>query len=149
LILIMMSLSEKQSSYEEPSSPVGSIQLGLAASFVTLSPKKNDGNGKRFIDDEPFIDKRKPLSTTVAKGVLDNGEHMLIPVMAKMIHSAVWDSERFVLKDSQPLHMVKLVGVVRNICVNIKHVQFDVEDGTGLVRVILWRKRIYGTVLLG
>jgi hypothetical protein len=36
--------------------------------------------------------------------------------------------------------MVKLVGAVRNFCVNIKHVQIDVEDGTGLVRVTLWRK---------
>ncbi len=57
-----------------------------------------------------------------------------------MIHSAVWDSERFVLKDSQPLHTVKLVGAVRNFHVNIKHVQIDVEDGTGLVRIILWRR---------
>ncbi len=57
-----------------------------------------------------------------------------------MIHSAIWDSERFVLKDDQPLHMVKLVGAIRNFCVNIKHVQIDVEDGTGLVRIILWRK---------
>jgi hypothetical protein len=45
--------------------------------------------------------------------------------------------------------MVKLVGAVRNFHVNNKHVQIDVEDGTGLVRVILWRKkRMYGTVLL-
>ena len=44
------------------------------------------------------------------------------------------------MKDSQPLHMVKLVGAVRNFRVNIKHVQIDVEDGTGLVQVILWRK---------
>ncbi len=36
--------------------------------------------------------------------------------------------------------MVKLVDAVRNFCVNIKHVQIDVEDGTGVVRVILWRK---------
>jgi replication factor A2 len=36
--------------------------------------------------------------------------------------------------------MVKLVGAVRNFRVNIKHIQIDVEDGTGLVRVILWRK---------
>ncbi len=57
-----------------------------------------------------------------------------------MIHSAVWDSERFVLKDGRPLHMVKLVGAIGNFRVNIKHVQFDVEDGTGLVQVILWRK---------
>jgi hypothetical protein len=76
----------------------------------------------------------------VAKGVLYNGEHTLIPVMAKMIHSAVWDSERFVLNDGQPLHMVKFVGAIRNFCVNIKYIQFDVEDGLGLVRVILWRE---------
>ncbi len=60
--------------------------------------------------------------------------------MAKMIHSAVWDSERFLLKDGQPLHMVNFVGAVRNFCVNIKHIQINVEDGTGLVQVILWRK---------
>jgi hypothetical protein len=36
--------------------------------------------------------------------------------------------------------MVKLVGAIRNFCVNIKHVQINVEDGTGLVRVILWKK---------
>jgi replication factor A2 len=66
---------------------------------------------------------------------------MLIPVIAKMIHSAVWDSERFVLKDGQPLHMVKLVGAVGNFHGNMKHVQIYVEDGTGLVRVILWRNK--------
>ncbi len=65
---------------------------------------------------------------------------MLIPVTARMIHSAVWDSKWFVFKDGQPLHMVKLVGAVGNFCEKIKHVQIDVEDGTGLVRVILWRK---------
>ena len=51
----------------------------------------------------------------VAKGVLNNGEHTLILVMAKMIHSAVWDSERFVLKDSRTLHMVKLVGAIKHV----------------------------------
>jgi hypothetical protein len=94
----------------------------LAASFVTPSQKKVYGNGDQFIDDKPFIDKRKSLSTTIVKGVLNNGEHTLIPVLAKMIHSAVWDLERFVLKDSQPLHMVKLVGAVRNFHVNMKHI---------------------------
>ncbi len=108
--------------------------------FVTPSPKENDGNSDQFVEDEPFIDERKPSSTMVVKNVLNNGEHMLIPVTAKMIHSAVWDSERFVLKDSQPLHIVKLVGAIRNFRANIKHVQIDVEDGTRLVRVILWRK---------
>ncbi len=36
--------------------------------------------------------------------------------------------------------MVKLVGAVRNFRENITHVQINVEDGTGLVWVILWRK---------
>jgi hypothetical protein len=102
---------------------------------------KNDGNGNQFVDDTPFIDERKSSSTTVVKGVLNNGEDMLVPVTAKIIHSAIWDSKRFVLKDGQLLHMVKLVGAVRNFCVNIKHVQMDVEDGTGLVQIILWRKK--------
>jgi aspartyl/asparaginyl-tRNA synthetase len=43
---------------------------------------------------------------TVANGVSNNGEHTLIPVTTKMIHSAVWDSERFILKNGRPLHMV-------------------------------------------
>jgi hypothetical protein len=101
-------------------SPIGTTQSGLAALFVTPSPKKNDGNGNRFINDEPFIDERKPLSTTAVKGVLNNGEHTLIPVTAEMIHSAVWDSEWFVLKDGRPLHMVKLVDAIRNFHVNNK-----------------------------
>ncbi len=144
-----MSLPDERPSYKEPSSPVGRMQLGLAALFVTPSPKTNDGNGNQFVDDEPFIDERRPLSTTVPKGVSNNGEHTLIPVTAKMILYAVWDLERFVLKDGRPLHMVKLVGALRNFCVNIKHVQIDVEDDTGLVRVILWRKekRMAGTAL--
>ncbi len=57
-----------------------------------------------------------------------------------MIHSAVWKCEQLVLKDSQPLHMVKFIGAVRNFHVNTKYVQIDVEDDTGLVRVILWRE---------
>ncbi len=115
--------------------------MGLAASFVTPTPKKKDENSDRVVDDKPFINERKPSSTRVVKSVLNNGEHMLIPVTAKMIHSAIWNGERFILKDGQLHHMVKLVGAVRNFRVKIKHVQIDVEDGTGLVRVILWRKQ--------
>jgi hypothetical protein len=94
-----MSSPEEWPSYKEPLSPVGMTQLGLAASFVTPSSKKNDWNGNQFVDDKPFINERKPSSTMVAKGVLNNGEHTLIPVTTKMIHSAIWDLERFVLKD--------------------------------------------------
>ncbi len=37
--------------------------------------------------------------------------------------------------------MVKLVGVVRNFRVHDKHVQIDLEDGTGLLPIIFWRKQ--------
>jgi hypothetical protein len=40
--------------------------------------------------------------------------------------------------------MVKLVGAISNFRVNIKHVQIDVEDGTGLKRVILWKEQKEG-----
>ncbi len=114
------------------------IRLGSIIHYT--KSKKKHGDGDQFVDDKPFIDKRKPSSTTVERGVLNNGEHTLIPVTARMIHSAVRDSKRFVLKDGQPLHTVKLVGAVRNFREKIKHIQNDVEDGTRLVRMILWRK---------
>jgi replication factor A2 len=78
---------------------------------------------------------------TAEKGYLHNGEHTLIPVMVKMIRSAVGDCKRFVLKDGRPLHMVKLVGAVRNFRVHDKHVQINLEDGTGLLRIIFLRKQ--------
>jgi hypothetical protein len=174
-----MSLPDKQSSYMEPSSPIGRTQLGLAASFVMPSPKKTegkadravndelyinkrklssttaaksnskigpslnkmDGNGNRVVNDKPFVDERKSSSMMAVKGNLHNGEHMLIPVTVKMIHSTIQDCKRFIWKDGQPLHMVKLVGANRNFCMNVKHVQIDLEDGTGLVWVIFWRKQ--------
>jgi hypothetical protein len=126
----MMSSPEEQPSYKKASSPVGTTQSGL---------KKK--NSDRFINDEPFINERKPLSTTLVIFFFTNGEPTIIPVMAKMIHSAILDSERFVFEDGQPLHMVKLVGAIRKFRVNIKHVQIKVEDGTRLVQVILWRKK--------
>ncbi len=105
------------------------------------SQKKTDENGNRVVDDEPFINKRTPMSTLAVKGYLNNGDHTLIPVTVKMIHSAVRDCRWFVLKDSRPLHMVRLVGAVRNFCVHVKHIQINLEDGTGLMRVIVWRKQ--------
>jgi hypothetical protein len=77
-----MSLPEEQSLYKEPSSPIGRTQSNLAALFVTPSPKKMDGDRDQAVDDEPFINKRKPSSTMAVKGVLNNGEHTLIPVTA-------------------------------------------------------------------
>ncbi len=78
-----MSLPEEQPPFKEPLSPIGRMQLDSAASFITPSPKKNHGDGDQFVDDKLFIDKRKPSSTTVERGVLNNGEHTLIPVMCK------------------------------------------------------------------
>jgi hypothetical protein len=133
----MMSLPEEQPLSKEPSSPIGRMQSGLATLFVTPSPKKSNGDSNQFVDDKLVIDEKKPWRMMVPKGVLNNGEHTLIPVTAKMIHSAVWICKRFISKDGQPLHTVKLVGAVRNFPVNIKYVQIDVEDGMGLVRVIV------------
>jgi hypothetical protein len=118
--------------------PCWNAAVGLGSIVCHTKSQKNDGNGDQVVNDKPFMDKRKPESTIVVIDVSNNGEHTLIPVTGKMIHSAVWDLERFILKDRQPLHMVKLVVAVRNFHVYIKHVQIDVEDGTGLVRVILW-----------
>jgi hypothetical protein len=174
-----MSLPDEQSSYMEPSSPFGRMQSGLAALFVTPSPKRTDGKADQAVDDEPyinkrklstmtaakgdsnngpspkktdgnanqvvdyklFVDERKPSSMTAVKVNLHNGEHTLTSVTVKMIHSAVQDCKWFVLKDGRPLHMVKLVGAVRNFCVHEKHVQIDLEDGTGLLRIIFWLKQ--------
>ncbi len=94
-----MSSPEERPPFKEPLSPIGRMQSGLAASFITPSPKKNDGDGNQLVDDKPFIDERKPSSMTVAKEKFNNGEHMLIQVMAMMIHSAVWECKRLVLKD--------------------------------------------------
>jgi hypothetical protein len=70
---ITMSLPDEQFLYEEPWSPIGRTQLGLATSIVTPSPKITDGNGNQAVDEEPLIDKRKPLSMTAVIGVLSNG----------------------------------------------------------------------------
>jgi hypothetical protein len=94
------------------------------------STKKTDGNGNQVIDYKPFDDERKPLNMMAVKVNLHYGEHTLIPVTVKMIHSAVQDCKRFILKDGRPLHMVKLVDAVRNFCIHDKHVQINLEDGT-------------------
>ncbi len=68
-----MSLPDERSSHMEPSSPIGRTQSGLAALFVTPSPKKIDGKADQAVDDEPYIDKRKLSTTTAAKGDSNNG----------------------------------------------------------------------------
>ncbi len=57
----------------EPSSSIGRMQSGLAASFVTPSPKKIEGKADQAVDDEPYINERKLLTTMAAKGDLNYG----------------------------------------------------------------------------
>ncbi len=68
-----MSLPDEQYSYMEPSSPIERTQLGLAASFVTPSPKTTNEKADQAVDDEPYINERKLSTTTAAKGDLNNG----------------------------------------------------------------------------
>ncbi len=68
-----MSLPDEQYSYMEPSSPIGRTQSGLAASFVTPSPKTTDEKADRAVDDKPYINKRKLSTMMAAKGDLNNG----------------------------------------------------------------------------
>ncbi len=100
-----------------------------------------DGNADQVVDYKPFVDERKSSNMTAVKVNLHNNEHTLIPLTVKMIHSALQDCKRFVLNDGQPLHMVKLVSAVRNFRVHDKHIQIDLEDGIGLLRVIFWQKQ--------
>ncbi len=74
-----------------------------------------------------------PIAMSTPKIHSNNGEHMLIPVTAKMLHSAVNTCNRFVLRDGRLLCMVKLVGAVKNYRENTKNNTINVEDGTGLV----------------
>jgi hypothetical protein len=49
------------------------MQSGLAASFVTPSPKKKNGKANQAVDDKPYIKERKLSTRTAAKGDSNNG----------------------------------------------------------------------------
>ena len=67
--------------------------------------KKTDGNANQVVDYKPFVDKiRKPLSMTAVKVNLHIGEHTLIPVTVKIIHSAVQDCEWFAFQRNHLKH---------------------------------------------
>jgi hypothetical protein len=61
------SLPEEQSTLEEASSPIARKNSGLAVSSVTPSPRKGNGDGDQFIDEDLFVNERKPSSMTVPK----------------------------------------------------------------------------------
>ncbi len=88
-----------------------------------------------MIDKVLFLDERKPSSmtvlvaTSILKAHSNCGEHMLIPVNAKMIHSAVSTCNRFVLRPyGCLLHMVMLVDAVRDYHENKKNITINMED---------------------
>ncbi len=105
-----MSLPEERFLYEEPSSPIGRTQSGLAASIVIPSQKKTDGNGDRAADDEPFINERKPLSRTAVIGILSNGPS---PKKTNGNGDRVVDEKLFIDK-MKPLSTSAVKGVLNN-----------------------------------
>ena len=86
------------------------MQLGLAALFVTPSPKKMDGKADCAVDDEPYINKRKPSSTTAAKDDSNNGPS---PNKTDGNSDQVIDYKPFVDK-RKPLSMTAVIGVLSN-----------------------------------
>ncbi len=127
-----MSLPDEQSSYMEPSSPIRRMQSGLAASFVTPSPKKTEGKADRAVDDEPYINKRKLSTTTAAKGDLNNG-----PTLKKTDGNAnrVINDKLFV-DERKPSSMTAVKGYLHNgehtlIPVRVKMIHSAVRDCNG------------------
>eukprot|EP00521_Asterionellopsis_glacialis_P010523 CAMPEP_0195293376 /NCGR_PEP_ID=MMETSP0707-20130614/12294_1 /TAXON_ID=33640 /ORGANISM="Asterionellopsis glacialis, Strain CCMP134" /LENGTH=301 /DNA_ID=CAMNT_0040354071 /DNA_START=45 /DNA_END=950 /DNA_ORIENTATION=- len=72
-------------------------------------------------------------------------EQTLIPVTARMVLSATSNSNTMdggtgslLLADGRELYQIKLVGAVRSFEVQSTNVNFEIEDGTGLVEVKMW-----------
>ncbi len=72
-----MSLPEEQDTFEESLSSTGRRQLGLTVLFVTSSSKKGNKAGNRFIDEEPFINKREPSISKALLTKLTNIIHIV------------------------------------------------------------------------
>jgi hypothetical protein len=105
------------------------MHSGLAASFVTPSPKKLAGKADRAVDDKPYIDKRKPSSTTAAKGDSNNG-----PSPKKMDENGnrVVDDEPFI-DERKPSSTSAVKGNLNNgehmlIPVTVKMIHSTVRD---------------------
>jgi hypothetical protein len=80
-----MSSPEDKKTSQLPSSPIAKKHVNLNDSPVTPCPTKY----ARINHDDPFIDDRKPSSMSSPTSKTDYSQHTLIPVIAKMIHSAV------------------------------------------------------------
>jgi hypothetical protein len=80
-----MSSPEDKKTSQLPSSPIVKKHVNLNDSLVTPCPSKY----ARFNHDDPFIDDRKPSSMSSPTSKTDYSQHMLNPITAKKIHSAV------------------------------------------------------------
>mmetsp|Transcript_7426 Transcript_7426/g.13354 ORF Transcript_7426/g.13354 Transcript_7426/m.13354 type:complete len:268 (-) Transcript_7426:321-1124(-) len=65
-------------------------------------------------------------------------EQTLVPVTARMILNAADMAGDMLLEDGRELHMVKLVGCVREVDVASTCITYLIEDGSGLVEVKHW-----------
>jgi len=82
---------------------------------------------------------------TPAKTRKSYDEQTLIPVTARMVLSATSNSNNIdggtgslCLPDGRELYQIKLVGAVRSYEVQSTNVNFEIEDGTGLVEAKMW-----------
>lgn len=69
----------------------------------------------------------------------DYGEQTIIPLTNRMVLSANKNAEDdMALPDGRALHQVKIVGAVRSAEDSSTKVNYQIEDGTGLVEVQKW-----------
>jgi hypothetical protein len=132
-----MSSPEDKKTSQLPSSPIAKKHVNLNDSPVTPCPTQY----ARINHDDPFIDDRKPSSMSSPTSKTDYSHHTLIPVTAKMFHSAVSTFDRFQLTDGRLLQ-VKLVGAVTFYHKYTDNITIDVEDGTRTMRAVLKRNQM-------
>lgn len=65
-------------------------------------------------------------------------EQTLVPVTARMILNSADMAGDMLLEDGRELHMVKLVGCVRDVSEASTCITYSIEDGSGLVEVKHW-----------
>ncbi len=154
-----ISLSKPEKALAVPSSPIARKQSDLNVLPVTPSPTKDCGSKQPSVDDQPsfnawktsrktpptkmnddpFIDARKPSSKSVPIEDKTTHSHTLIPVTTKMFKSALSKCNQFVLKDGRQLHLVKVVGAIVFYHEYWNNFTMEIEDGTGRIQVVLPR----------
>jgi hypothetical protein len=84
--------------------------VGLGSIICHTKSKKKDENSNQVINDEPFIDERKPSSTMAVKGVLSNG-----PSPKKMDgNSDQVVNDKLFIDERKPSSMSAVKGVLNN-----------------------------------